>query len=316
MTFDQLIAPIDPAVFFKDFFEKKPLLVQRGNPQYFSSLLTGEELGEVLAYGAASGRIAVTMSSAARKIALSEYVQEKHGGGAVVRSGINWPEVYRLYAQEHATIIVNQVGQASDKLAEFVHGVTRRLRAPTGLNIFVTPDHAQCFEAHFDEHDLFILQLEGKKRWKVYENLEYLPLEPQNKKVYDFSGLKLLYDVELEAGDTLYFPRGFVHEVTTAGSASLHITVGCMNTTWVRLLMDWLARVAQESPTLRQGCYQGRWQHQDALAQVKETLRDLVTNHLTLHNLDALAARYQREPAVRPKLPSVLQYDGLPIPAS
>lgn len=47
-----------------------------------------------------------------------------------------------------------------------------------------------------------------------------------------------LFDVVLEPGDMLYFPRGFVHQATTVDNEhSLHITLSAyQKTAWVDLL--------------------------------------------------------------------------------
>lgn len=55
--------------------------------------------------------------------------------------------------------------------------------------------------------------------------------------------------VTLEAGDCLYFPRGFIHEACTdEGSHSLHITVSVyQKTTFVDLLEHVLPNALQEA---------------------------------------------------------------------
>lgn len=47
-----------------------------------------------------------------------------------------------------------------------------------------------------------------------------------------------MLDIVLEAGDMLYFPRGFIHQgCTVAGEHSLHITLSAyQRTAWVDLL--------------------------------------------------------------------------------
>jgi lysine-specific demethylase/histidyl-hydroxylase NO66 len=86
-----------------------------------------------------------------------------------------------------------------------------------------------CF---VDDIDAFILQLEGKKHWRVYKPLnddEVLPLKSSgdlDKHVID--GIKPCIDAVLEAGDLLYMPRGYIHQGTTLDDAhSLHLTVSC-----------------------------------------------------------------------------------------
>jgi lysine-specific demethylase/histidyl-hydroxylase NO66 len=89
-----------------------------------------------------------------------------------------------------------------------------------------------------DDIDAFILQLEGKKHWRVYKPLnddEVLPLKSSgdlDKNV--LHGIKPCIDVVLEAGDLLYMPRGYIHQGSTLDDAhSLHLTVSCyQQQTW------------------------------------------------------------------------------------
>jgi lysine-specific demethylase/histidyl-hydroxylase NO66 len=60
------------------------------------------------------------------------------------------------------------------------------------------------------------MQLEGKKRWKLYsprESSEVLPRFSSPNLSEEELGEPIL-DVVLEPGDLLYFPRGTFHQVT------------------------------------------------------------------------------------------------------
>ncbi len=92
--------------------------------------------------------------------------------------------------------------------------------------------HSYIFFCSVDDIDAFILQLEGKKHWRVYKPLnddEVLPLKSSgdlDKHVMD--GIKPFIDVVLEAGDLLYMPRGYIHQGSTHDDThSLHLTVSC-----------------------------------------------------------------------------------------
>ena len=78
----------------------------------------------------------------------------------------------------------------------------------------VTPSKKQGLAPHYDDVDIFILQIEGKKHWKLYERTQN-----ENKFPLDCSGdldlsqiadAKLLLECDLCPGDLLYFPRGTV----------------------------------------------------------------------------------------------------------
>ena len=58
----------------------------------------------------------------------------------------------------------------------------------TGANVYLTPANSQGCAPHYDDIEAFVLQVEGKKRWKIYKprNLdEILPqLESQSLKLF------------------------------------------------------------------------------------------------------------------------------------
>jgi lysine-specific demethylase/histidyl-hydroxylase NO66 len=43
------------------------------------------------------------------------------------------------------------------------------LGSMVGANVYLTPPGTQGFAPHYDDVEVFILQLEGKKRWRLYE---------------------------------------------------------------------------------------------------------------------------------------------------
>ncbi len=87
---------------------------------------------------------------------------------------------------------------------------------------------------HHDTHDVFSLQVAGEKRWLLYEPAWELPLKNQRYKSETMGepGEPVL-DITLRPGDTLYLPRGWLHEAKTSETDSLHITVGINVYTWM-----------------------------------------------------------------------------------
>ena len=62
------------------------------------------------------------------------------------------------------------------------------------------------------------------------------PSQPQAGGHLVPDGAEPLLDVELEAGDCLYLPRGYVHAALTTDEHSVHLTVGVLSTTWYDVL--------------------------------------------------------------------------------
>ncbi|KAM9355485.1 ribosomal oxygenase 1 isoform 2-T2 [Pholidichthys leucotaenia] len=97
-----------------------------------------------------------------------------------------------------------------------------------GANIYLTPPDTQGFAPHYDDIEAFVVQLEGKKHWRVYSPRsedEVLPVFSSPNFSQADIGEPIL-DVVVEAGDLLYFPRGFIHQGNCLPDAhSLHITI-------------------------------------------------------------------------------------------
>mmetsp|Transcript_31970 Transcript_31970/g.101929 ORF Transcript_31970/g.101929 Transcript_31970/m.101929 type:complete len:404 (-) Transcript_31970:191-1402(-) len=97
-----------------------------------------------------------------------------------------------------------------------------------GANVYLTPAGTQGFAPHWDDIEAFILQTEGTKHWKVYEprnEYEAMPRYSSRNMTEDEIGEPIL-ECTLEAGDLLYFPRGFIHQAKSSRDThSLHVTV-------------------------------------------------------------------------------------------
>ena len=97
---------------------------------------------------------------------------------------------------------------------------------PCIFNCYLTPPSAQCFDPHFDDHDVFIIQMQGQKLWTIDNTpIRSYPLESKSfpKSKFEFINSQCL---TLSPGDGLYIPIGHVHQAQTINSFSLHLTVG------------------------------------------------------------------------------------------
>jgi bifunctional lysine-specific demethylase and histidyl-hydroxylase NO66 len=132
-----------------------------------------------------------------------------------------------------ATLVLQGLHHWWPPLSEFCRSLERALGHGAQANAYYTPRSAQGLPVHHDTHDVFCLQISGEKRWLVYDPVWELPLRDQR---YDSSmgepGEPVL-DVTLAPGDTLYLPRGWLHEAKTSDSDSLHLTVGVNVYTWL-----------------------------------------------------------------------------------
>jgi hypothetical protein len=122
------------------------------------------------------------------------------------------------------TIVAQAVDDVAPGLFELCGGLEGELSHHVQANVYLTPPHSQGHKAHYDSHDVIILQISGGKHWKVFdrrpdvgEKSELCTIDP---------GERPVIDTLLTPGDTLYIPLGWPHVADSVDDVSLHITVG------------------------------------------------------------------------------------------
>jgi lysine-specific demethylase/histidyl-hydroxylase NO66 len=132
-----------------------------------------------------------------------------------------------------ATLVLQALHHTHPPLAAFCRELEATLGHPVQANAYLTPRRSQGLPVHHDTHDVLCLQVTGEKRWLVYEPALELPLRRQRYRPELGAPGEPVLDVVLRPGDTLYLPRGWLHEALTSETDSLHLTVGVTVYTWL-----------------------------------------------------------------------------------
>jgi hypothetical protein len=215
---------VAPAAFRGEYAERRPLLVGRDEPSRFAALLSTEDVERMLCTTALRAP-AFRLVKDGAQIPVRAYTQDipwqpgAFTGTAVVG------RVAEEFARG-ATLVLQALHLHWLPAARYCRALEQELGWPVQANAYHTPASAQGFGVHHDTHDVFVLQLAGRKRWLVYEPVLELPLKDQRWSSELGDPGEPVEDVTLEAGDTLYLPRGWPHEAATAEDESLHLTVG------------------------------------------------------------------------------------------
>ena len=125
-----------------------------------------------------------------------------------------------------ATLVLQALHLWRSAVAVYCRGLEMRLGFPVQANAYLTPAAARGFAVHHDTHDVFVLQVAGGKRWRLYEPRLELPLKDQRWSPDLGDVGPPIDEFTLQAGDTLYVPRGWPHEAETSHEEALHLTVG------------------------------------------------------------------------------------------
>src|SRR3954454_11212410 len=184
----------------------------------------------------------------------SRHFTGEGGVGAEVSDQVQDDRVATLFADGH-TVVLQGVHRTWGPVAELVTDLAAELGHPAQTNAYITPASSQGFSAHYDVHDVFVLQIAGTKRWHVHAPVHPDPLrtQPWNDHaaaVRARAAEEPLLDEVLHPGDALSLPRGYLHSATAQGEVSAHLTVGVHVVTRHALLETLLAGLADD-PELR-----------------------------------------------------------------
>ncbi|MFI5954943.1 cupin domain-containing protein [Cryptosporangium sp. NPDC051539] len=177
------------------------------------------------------------------------------GAGAEIADQVVDERVARLFA-DGATIVLQALHRTWPPLVDFGQQLATDLGHPVQINAYVTPPQNQGFAAHYDVHDVFVLQVAGEKRWLIHEPVIASPLRTQPwtshaDAVAERATEAPVINTVMRPGDSLYLPRGWLHSAQALGETSVHLTVGVHPTT-KHALVEALAALAADVPALRE----------------------------------------------------------------
>lgn len=171
------------------------------------------------------------------------------------RSNRRVSDVSAEYIAKGATLRVRDIDRSSPMLAAFTRTVSRVYAAKSQINLYLTPPATAGFPPHFDNTDVFILQVAGSKKWSLYhEYSNRVPL-PDPDVAWEPERFQPLGEAEthiVKVGDVLYLPRGAMHSAVCTDEESLHLTISLKPLTVAELLQRELHRLSQIEPGLRE----------------------------------------------------------------
>ena len=231
LGFETILEPLTPAEFFGQFWQKKIFVSHRLEGSRFTSLLSLSDI-DVLIYSSLSpddgrvikARTPIPPGRLERPLSLSVAYKAYQSGDTILLNGIErrW----------------NPVAQLCCNLEQSLLGKDIALSSRIGANMYLTPKASAGFPPHYDDHDVFILQLEGKKHWQIYGLVGLPPVKRQVKMVAREQLPQPVTEISLQSGQVIYIPRGVYHEAFTTDDYSMHLTISIFACTWIDLVTE------------------------------------------------------------------------------
>jgi bifunctional lysine-specific demethylase and histidyl-hydroxylase NO66 len=224
------LEPFDAGTFFAEYWERRPLVLLRDERGRFDDLLSESDV-ERLVCSTGIRYPALRLVRDGRQLAVGEYTSDVSWRPPFTKA----VDVERVLAEweDGATIVLQALHVNWHPLAVFCRLLEEALGYPVQANAYYTPRGSQGFAVHHDTHDVLVLQVAGAKRWRLYEPVLELPLKHQRYSAALGEHADATDDLVLRSGDTLYLPRGWLHEAETSTSDSLHLTIGLSAHTWL-----------------------------------------------------------------------------------
>ncbi len=243
MAYDnRILSPISVEEFFAEYWEQQPLHISRASSTRYTDVITQQALLDALS-GHQLYFPDLQLTQAGRSLNPESYTDSKNK---------ILPNIAAQLHAEGATIVWSQAHNYFSQVHALCRELQSVIKLPCLANVYLSPATQQGFNAHYDAHDVIISQVSGCKTFRFYTNGVVLPFGSER---FDSSVNKageLTEEIRLEPGDTLYIPRGMMHDAVAAGEeASLHVTIGIYTATYKELLQQQLELMSSSHTGLR-----------------------------------------------------------------
>lgn len=213
----QLVAPVPANAFVDTYWSARDLFCQ-GTPDRFAHLLSWDTLNEILEHHwreAYRFRLAVK----GRDLDPATYA-DLDGYTPRVRA-----KDVTDFLRQGATLSFDAIDELHPPLTHLAESFESCFQGATKINIYAGWRAVHGLDLHRDNQEIFILQLDGRKRWALYgfsiDGVDTSRLQDQSLPPAGAS-----FDRILEPGDLLYIPRGCYHLAVPTNAPTLHLTVG------------------------------------------------------------------------------------------
>ncbi len=273
---DSLIAPLDIAEFAtRQHGDPRPVIF-RGRDDRFAGLVTWDDLNEIVCLRNLRPPL-VHLIADGRETADYLYQVDNLGLG----SRQPGPNVSRIdgrklanFLRTGSTLIVNAIQEYHPPVARLARDIEGALATYVNVNLYASWHSTRGFATHWDDHDVFVIQVTGAKEWRLFKptrssptSYDSQPTSPLNAERGSHSSRVAMPDYghhssgwgapasespphpawvgTLTAGDVLFIPRGWWHDARVdcadEGVGSVHLTLGTRTVTGTWILR-WLER--------------------------------------------------------------------------
>ena len=229
LTLTDLLAPIAPAQFFAEYYDRQPLHITGGAAK-FAQVLSWRQINRLLDMSHVWTDHSLKLVLDGTPIPAAQYCAR-----ATTRENAQGlqPETAKVqeWVKRGASVVMNDVDSLTPGLAAVSDALESAGLGKAQANVYISWQSHKAFPAHYDTHEVWAVQVEGEKYWNVWEGRADYPIghavfRGQTQDQHERAKGRLRAKVLLKPGDLLYLPRGWYHDALAEAPSSVHVAYG------------------------------------------------------------------------------------------
>ena len=280
--FDDLVSPLSTTQFFSGQYPHARPILFRGPAVRFGALARWTDLDDLVCMGHLEATdLRVFMEGTQIPGELYAMTPYASGGRQIERIAARIDDRKLVsFLRQGATLVVDGANRYLRSVADLAHAFETALPSYAMVNLYASWRSVRGFRTHWDDHDVFIVQVCGEKLWHLYGPTRKSPTKVDS--VLDDSTPRTpVWKGHLTAGDVFYIPRGWWHDARVPpaeqGTGSIHLTCSVRPVTGQDVL-TWLGSKLASHELFRKNVPLSATESQ--LARYLEELKGLIESAL------------------------------------
>ena len=205
--------------------KKKPRGGMAGRQHDLSAILSPEEMEKFTA----ARRDQAPFLATGKRDRLTDYFGIGEFERLLNQTGIWTPDRLQQILGKGASLVLNDIDGLTEGLKTLKGLLADISGARVESNLYYSQPGHQAFSVHFDVHDVFAFQVEGRKRWRVYQQAHRFPINhlaflSGDTAAHEKAKGSVSMEFVLEPGDLIYLPAGYYHQAICTDSVSVHLS--------------------------------------------------------------------------------------------
>jgi len=216
-----LLHPNDPTLLFDAVKAHQRLLLRSDRARQFAALAPWDRLNALITpEHIESGCVEMVRNSFI--IASEVLLEHERGSQSKKRVQVG---TLQSNCRQGLSLVINSIQDVMRDIALVNAIIERELRCPVHTNAYMSFSCDSAFKPHWDNHNVLVLQVHGRKQWTCWGQPWQFPTNKSECPVPSVLG-KPEWEGLLEPGDILYVPRGDIHAAKVMESEdSVHLTI-------------------------------------------------------------------------------------------